>query len=482
MNRKPHDLPNYQRPELARLLPALKVLEDCYAGLYGKKEDYLLRNGQEPPWAYQNRVERATFNNKLKPIVDSCAGLLTAFTIAELPESLEAAQDDIDLSGASLSQFLQQCDRLSLRDGYCFVLVGWHGTNDGDRTAADDITNPQRPYLKCIPRQSVINWRHRQVEGLSVLTQVTIAMQSEQEQGEFGCASVTQYHVLSLAEGGVRHRAWEIDRKGEPVLASESMSDNQAIPLICYPCSEDAFNCDTPPLHKLAELNIKLFRKESILDEIEYRVNAPTVVRYWPDEVPQSPGAVVVGATSVIEVPNASRGSKVEILEIQGGGMAQLQASIDKLKNDIEAEGMNFLSGTNAVERTATEAFLSTAQIKAILDGYMSAKLSAVERIVALWCGWTGEEFVTEFSADANLLEQPLTAQDIQAWLGLYNSRVLSLQTLLEIVTSGLGDRIGHSIEEEIERIKDEFGVESQPPPTSIEDTSGFETVSDEEE
>jgi len=119
----PADLPSYCHPTLERLSPALTLLLDAYEGLYLRKADYLPKAQKEPQPAYDRRVERAVFNNKLRPMIDSNAGLLTAFDVSGMPPTLEASENDVDMQGANLKSFVYAANVLGLRDRACYILT-----------------------------------------------------------------------------------------------------------------------------------------------------------------------------------------------------------------------------------------------------------------------------------------------------------------------------------------------------------------------
>lgn len=458
---QPFDLPNYQHPDYEAMVEPLRVLRDVYGDLEGCKERYLLQKHKEPDRAYQQRVAAATFNNKLRPVVESNAGLLSAFELANTPPSVAAAIGNLDLQGSDYKAFFQEADTLSLRDGHCFVWVDYPKMDETIVTEADRQQAKRRPYLKLIERANLLNWSTHHEHGQVVIDHVTIAMSAKSREGRYGVKMVTRYHLLErvvkrfedgTARSLLQHTELELqDVNGsqQAVVIDSGLIDTPAIPIVCYPTSYKPFNCDNPPFLKLAKLCVKLFRKESNLDETEERVNAPTVYREWPTEVPDLPPQITFGPTWIIEIP---QGGKVGILEMTGTGMDRLAGSIEQLKADIDAEGLAFLAGSR-VQRTATEAFLDSAQIKASLSGYARDKASAIVRCFDFWCGYTGEKNTIEVQMDESLLEQPLDAGEVSALMGLWQGAAIDLQTLLELLKMGKQLPPGADIQVIIDRV-----------------------------
>lgn len=446
----PVDLPNYRHPDYSTTVEQLTVLQDVYNGLEKKKALYLPQEEKEPKRAYDNRVMRSTFNNRLRPTIDSNAGLLTNFELTDLPPTVEDSLTNIDGVGSNYKAFFYDADIASLRDGIVYILVDKPASATPILTEADRLTNTTLPYLKLIDRRNVINWRTHWEAGKLIVDMVVITMVETVADGAFGSKNVTVYHQMERKqtrdENGtpmarVQHTIWEIDDaaiaagiKQDPKLRSRTMLAIDEIPIVAYPNTSKPFNVDVPPFLKMARMNVKLFQKESALDEIERRVNCPTVFRKHPNqEIPQQLPPITFGASWVIEIP---QGGEVGVLEIQGQGIAALQASINKLKEDIDSESMAFLSGST-VERTATEAYLNSSQIQSTLQGMAREKSSAIERIFDMWCKYTGEENGTQITMDANLLNPPMDAQTIATMLQLWQANVLDKETLLELLKSG---------------------------------------------
>jgi hypothetical protein len=458
---EPKNLPNYQHPDYAAMAEPLKVLLDVYNNLEGEKQTYLIKESREPDQAFQQRVRRSTFSNKLRPIVESNAGLLTAFELNEAPATIDAAQSNIDQKGADTKAFFQEADTLALRDNYCYVMVDYPPNSGDIITEADRLQSNRRPYLVLIDRRNVLNWRTHFENGELIIDQATIQMQVEQPDGNFGVSTKTQYHQLIRAqtpEGWrVEHKIWEIKAgdNGEQiaVMTDRSLTTLEEIPLVCYPYTFKPFNSDIPPFLKAARLNIKLFRQESNLDEIQYRVNVPTVWRKHPTvEVPANLPPVTFGANWIIEIPHDG---DVGVLEISGSGIEALQHSIERLSEEIENEGLGFLAG-GRVQRTATEAFLSSSQVQASLSGMARHKQSAIERIFQIWCEYTGEESTLTAKMDANLLDFAIDGQEMGVLLQYWVQGVISHETLLELMVSGKQLPPGFDVRAEIKKVEAE--------------------------
>jgi hypothetical protein len=459
-------LPNYHDPALKKLQPALKLCFDVWNGLYGLKADYLPQASREPRAAYDDRVNRAVFNNKYRAQVESISGLLTAFDVEGYPASFEQAEADglyLDGNGSDWTSFLRQADELALRDGLVYVLTNNVQLSPEDaatRTAADRRTYPQ---WTLVDRRNVINWRGELRNGSMVLTQVTIVMHRDQTVGSYGSISEPYYHTFRLlpGDGGVSLTVARISDRGAVDIVDERTAPVQRIPLQAYPDVTNPFPHDgdlqLPYLLKAAELNIKLFRQESSLDTIQYRVNAPTVYRVSSMDFTQRP-PIIFGPNHVIELmrdsnTTAAGEDSVGVIEITGQGIAELRESCNETRRAIDEEGVGFIGG-GSVQRSATEAYLAATRASASLNGYARAKSQAVKALVADWCLFTGEDpSDVEVEMDQSVLEMPLDAQEMGALLGLWQAGAIDHQTLLELLRMGRQLPPGVDIEEIMQRV-----------------------------
>lgn len=474
-------LPSYQHPLYRAVKSALTITECVWSGLYGKKADHLPRSAQEPVPAWNRRVEASVFNNKFRGQIESISGLLTAFDIDDLPPSFNRAEEDglgLDGNGSDWKGFLRAADELALRDGLCFILTN-NVMLDPDaaamRTMADPPTHPQ---YTLIPRKRVLNWRHINRDGNQVLSQVTIQVDATVDDGEFGTKTRAAYHVYRLEQNGVSRTIFEVNDRGNVVIVQEpQLAEIDVIPLVTYPDITSPFPTPDdlllPYLLKTAELNLKLFRQESLLDTIQFRVNSPTVYRVsglpFEDRPP-----IIFGPNHVIELMRDTSGvsagiDSVGIVEISGAGIAALSEAIEKTKREIDEEGVGFLGG-GTIERSATEAYLSATRASATLNGFARAKEQAVMALVADWCRFTGEEVgEAGLEMDQSVLEQPLDASEMSTLSQMTLGGLIPRKLFLRLMR--LGKQIPPSITiEQIEEWLEEEQEEALPEAAELQD------------
>jgi hypothetical protein len=477
-------LPSYCHPLYNAAKPALDVTEAVWNGLYGKKADYLPRSPQEPVPAWNRRVESAVFNNKFRGQIESISGLLTAFDMEDLPPSFNLAEEDglgLDGNGSDWKGFLRTADELALRDGLVFILTN-NALLDPDaaemRTMADPPTHPQ---FTIIPRRRVLNWRHINRGGIMVLSQVTIMVDTVVDMDEFGATTRPFYHVYRLEESGVSRTIYEVNDRGNIILIQDpQLVEIDVIPLVTYPDITNPFPTTDglllPYLLKTAELNLKLFKQESLLDTIQFRVNSPTVYRISGMPFEDRP-PIIFGPNHVIELMRDTGGTttgqdQIGIVEIAGSGIAALAEAVEKTKREIDEEGVGFLGG-GTIKRSATEAYLSATRASASLNGFARAKEQAVMALVADWCRFTGEEIGdAALSMDQSVLEQPLDAAEMNTLFQITQGGLLDHQTFLELLRMGKQLPPSISIDEILQRVEEEK-EKALPQPAALQNSLG---------
>lgn len=458
------DQPSYKHPQYVENYGMLKLLHDVYHDLKTCKEEYLPKAQVEDDNDYDRRLERSVFNNKVKAIINQNAALLNAFTLEDMPPLLELASKNIDRQGNDIQSFFFEANKVAERDGCCYILSHRDPIEEG-RTRADDIENPNIPYWEMIERNSIINWRTRLVDGFVEIIQFTIERQQEIQDGRFGVGMETVYDHYFVNESNQVERIQFIEVDDQFIPKSAEVLDVPRMMLRVYYASDDPFPQDTPEFYKAAQLNIKLFRQESSLDSLQYRVNAPTYFRKL--RVPLAQRApLVVGENTVIELmagDGQNDGEEVGVVEIKGESMASHETSIQRTLDQISSEGIGFLMG-NTVTRTATEAFLSSSPVAGTLNNKASKMNTAIEGLLKDWSLLSGEDTSgVTFTRDQSVLEQPLDAQEMGQLRELWRDGGIDHQTLLELLKMGKQLPADVDVEEIVKRVKQEMAQKPQP-------------------
>lgn len=446
-----------------------------------KAKAYLPKYTKETDKQYLDRVCRATFDRKFRDGIQTTAGFLSDFILKDdTDESIKNSLDNIDNAGNSLKNLLKQADQKALRDEHCFILVDFPKTpvnNDGQPLINNRVEERQfnlKPYLVLIDTRQVINWEHsRYNNGIQYLKKIVIkeAMPENNDDFEKQNSEGCRYRVLYPG----KYEIWEKKGTEAPIIVEEGFTTSEEIPIIYYSLTDDAVDIDNndpfggePPLYDLAELNLKLYRKESEKDNIITKVNLPVFVireinptkRHPNDPLP----SVDIGPNSFLYNVEGS------VLEPSGAAISQAQEDINKLKNEIDKKVFSFQSGTYT-PATATEVNQMSSANKARLEGMAAAKESAVQKIFYFWNLWMGGNGKGgSIEINRKMLQSGIDTAQANLLLALRKDGELSRQAMFDLLKKGKMLPADFNIEAELKKINDDLSLDVQQKTASIHD------------
>jgi hypothetical protein len=436
-----------------------------------KAKAYLPQHSKENDIQYRDRVCRASFDRKFRDAISTISGFLSSFVIEDdTPEVIKSNLQNIDGSGTTLRNLLRQADQKALRDEHCFILVEFPKQPKDEHgypviiNAAIERKMALRPYLVLIDTRQVIDWEHDRYEnGIKYLKRVVIR--------EINSSGEYQYRILYPGY----YEIWEAN-DGDPVLIEKGQTSLSEIPLIYYSLTDDAVDIDNndlfggePPLYDLAELNLKLFRKESEKDTIMTKVNLPVFVINELNPVRrrenEMPPPVTVGPNTVLY------NVKAEVIEPSGGAIEQTQADINKLKLEIDKKVFTFQSGSYA-PATATEIDNITSANRSRLEVMAIAKEQAVHKIFTFWMQWIDASIkvVGGITIDRRMLQSAIESSQANLYLALREKGELSRYGLFQLLKKGKILPDDFDIDEEINNIKQDQSLDVQTKVASIHD------------
>ncbi len=473
------ELPSYEHHVLRDVKGDLERNRDCWSGLKGRMGHYLPKEPKEPDAAYKLRLGRASYVPFFRDAITSFAGVLSRFQLKNPPKTFEDSVDDIDRRGNDLTSFLQQADQLALRDGGCLITV--------DMPAGEVATNGQmllegrRPYLAMVERKDVLNWRVRHEGGREVLDWVVIREWAEVQEGLYGLKLKPRYRLIGVLDGQAFWRVLEISegRAGRPtvqVAVDENGVPQEGLyrgpagqpfpapPVVWYAAgAREGFGQGSVRLSGLAELTLEHLRCRSDHAELKHKTAMPVPVRKGalPGPGGQTP-PLVLGPNSVVDLDaNGSFG----FAEPTASSLSHLAADIIHIEELIRQQTLAFLYGDGG-SKTATQASLEAAQTEASLRSVATAKNSAVQALMLLWCGFSGERLPQDagLTMAAHIFDRPLAAQDVAQLSALQQNEQISTRSFLEQIIKGGVLTVVSSADVELERLQEEVPPVSELP------------------
>ena len=425
-------LPTWKHPILRGIENDLHVLGDCWNGLRGVESTYLPQETKEPDKAFKSRLNRATYVPTLRKAIESMSGILSQFTLQDIPRSLEEELEDIDQSGNNLTAFFSMADSLAMRDGGCAVMVEMPPEVVVE-SEAERISLGRQPYLVLIERSNILNWKTEMIAGQEQLTQATVIEWREVEDGQFGFSVEPFFRVLTPGFFQVWKINKQIGAQKKLVLVEEGITSISDVPLVWYSPQPQKWGQGMPPFRELGLLSLQHFRSRSDLSELLHRCALPVPVRKGALlSEGQTPPPLVIGPNSVVDVPQEGDFS---FAEPSGSSLAQQQEHLKHIEELMNNETLSFINGKEAV--TATQAKLQAGQVQSGLSLAGMQKASMFEQVQFLWCEYTEEEPTGSLEISAQALEAKLEPQQVAQVKALADGGYLTKQSALELLQRG---------------------------------------------
>ena len=460
------DLISYVRPELREISTHLERVNDCFSVFndndLGTRAKYLPQEPGEREIPYAQRLGRAIYPSFYRDAIRAFAGLLSNFQIHEMPASMESTEDNIDRRGSSLNKFLNTVDQMVLRDGGAAVLVEMPPEEqDPEQSFLEELENARNPWLVPIARENVINWRTEVVAGREVVMMAVIRTIEEREDPQNRFGTVLEPIYLLLTPGSWQKIRMVKQAQGGSVtwtmqVEGEGATSLPIVPLVWYGATGSGFGQGSMPLSGLADLSIQHFNLRSDLVELIHRLALPVPVRKGAMQLPDgSYPPMVLGPNSGMDLPETG---DFKFAELSGSSLQQHQQEVDHVEALMDRSSLAFLYGGGANGRTATEAVLQGSQVASQVRTLIENKQAMFAMILRLWTVYAAEDLNAEAGLDVNdnLIQRPLEAQEVQAYLNLFGGDLLSHQTTLEELQRGQALSQDIDIEEEIARVAEE--------------------------
>lgn len=419
------DNPAYECLAYAAQLADLIIASDCFAGqrtIHDKSTEYLPQHPAETGDNYALRLAQSNFWNAYKRTINGLVGMVfrkNPELADDIPASIVAATENIDLAGSHFDVFAKDVFRAALNDGHTYVLVEMPPALATDRaTAADEAT--RRPYWVHVRKSAVVNWTTETTsDGVLRLTQATIREEVTERTGRYAETSVCQYRVLTPG-------AWEVFREaddGNYELVDAGTTSLDFIPLVAIYSNRTGWFASTPPLLDIAYENLRHYRLQSDLDHIMHVANVPILYRIGDEH--DKP--LVIGPNTCVGLP---KDSEIGFIEHSGSAIGAAQTEITKSKENIATLGLLLLSGQPTAERTATESVLDYEAESSELAGMVRGAEDGFETCLMYHAAYLGLPTGGSVEMNADFARQSLDAQKITVYSDMVGKGQLSLETL----------------------------------------------------
>lgn len=428
-------------------------------------EKYLPRIGAQTDQEYAAYKKRASFFNASARTHDGLLGMQFRKAPAIiLPSGMTDWEDDIDLAGTSLSDFVQRVAADDLLVGRGGILAEYPRAELRERTADELTAEGLRPYLAYYPAESILDWRMGRVGNKTMLVFLKLHSVTEEPKDDdpWSRVGVEWIRVYRLTDAGVTVETY---RKGQANTTWELYTEPAFIIIAGNNAKEIPFSfaSDTQvkkaPLDDIVSMNLSHYRTNADYENSAHWASVPTPV--FIGELISSDGKPVneirLGSSSGI---NLSTGGDAKMLQAQ---MEEGLGSVLQRKEDYMAIlGARILAGEKRQVEAAETAAIHRAGENAVLATRANAVSRAIKRALEFMAQFANISGEISFAINTDYFPIPMTAQDLTAVVKAWQSGAFTETEMFETLQAGElirhdKDYLEHAAEaEEEKRRRDE--------------------------
>lgn len=384
-------------PAYVRYMDDIDLAQALHGGtrlmrLAGRK--YLPQEEGETNKSYQNRLSRSVLANYYKRTLEKLVGQVFAEDLEptnDLPDVVYELLSDIDLAGTNVSVFMRDAFYAAMHKGLCHIMVEYPQVEG--KTLADHRQAGARPYWTLIPPECVIGWRHKDIGGRKVLTQLRVLETVEVESGLYGVDTVRRlrlyepgrWKVFQLDEGASEWRDAVDPETGQRLEGTTSLPN---IPLVTLMLGDKTTEMTALPcLQGLAELNCRHWQSASDQQNILHYARMITFFGKQLDV--DEGGQVIFGANRLIHT--TSPDGDLRVVEHSGAGIEAGRADLKDLEQAMALFGLQLLL-PRVSGQTATQNAIEKGEADSALLAWTRKLASALGELLRHTCAWLGIE------------------------------------------------------------------------------------------
>lgn len=373
-------------------------------------QQYLPKWPAEEAESYADRLKTAVLFPAYQRTVNTLTGkpFSKPLTLGDdVPETLVAHAENIDLEGRNLHAFAADIMEGALGLGLALILVDYPQRPEGVRTLADEQALGLRPYCVRIHPLQMLGWKKRKVAGEWSLSQFRFMETVEVDDGQYGTIEIEQVRVLEPGR-------WETHRKnekGEWLLHQEGVTTLDYIPLAVAYGQRTGFMTAKPPLLEMAHLNVAHWQSASDQQTVLHVARVPILAAVGVDEK----FSLVVGSKSAVMLP---LDGDLKFVEHSGKAIEAGAADLKDLEERMRQAGAELLVIDNKL--TATQVSSENAVGMCALQRIGESVEDALDQAMQMLADWIGEPeggHVTLFKDYAAGSLSDATTQMIKDWV-----------------------------------------------------------------
>lgn len=421
--------------------------------VHSKGETYLPRLKDEEDDAYKLRLKMTPFFNATWRTLAGLRGMIFRKPpLTELPKVVVEASKNIDRSGTKLQGLVREVVEESLTVGRVGLLVDYPLTQPGT-TLADSQRLGLRAFITLYEAEHIYNWKYQVDNGSRVLVQVrlTECVTVDDPLDEFKSKEETRYRVLDLDKGAYRQRVYRLNERGEEVMVGEPVYPQMQgksisfIPFVGISVDELGMDVDAPPLIDLVTTNFHHYMQATSYERGCFFSGLPTL---FITGMETTDSEISIGGqfANCLGSPNA----RAEMVEVNSKFEA-LRTNLEDKKREMAVLGARMLEGQKVQTEAADTLARRQSGEESILSTMAQTVSEGVEQALTWLALWEGSTEPVSYQLNRDLMPASMTAPEITALMGAWQSGGISKETLFDNFKAGeiIADDADFETEEE---------------------------------
>ena len=393
-------------------------------------EVYLPKLSSQDKDQYASYVMRAMYVNAIKNTVQGLVGAVMRIDpVINAPDRILELSQDITGTGVSLNDFISNMLSEQLLMGRQGILI--------DRTE-------DRAYLSGYTTEQITNW----MDDTVVLKETYVAHDLNDY---YSMTYEVQYRELMIDEDGkylVRIwrevQGWDVWNEIYPTKVGQSLD---TIPFVALSGNELNLNPTQPPLMSLVDTNLSMYRTSADLEHGRHFTALPTPYVTGID----GDSELKIGSGSAWILPDSS--SKAGYLEFTGQGLQALEKAVDEKRNIMASLGASLLQTQKSGVESAEAVRLRQNSEASVLVGAVLSVQEGIAKALSIMAEWEGVSGDIEVSLNTDFSDSKISAEDLTALMGAWQSGAISHETFLHNMKKGEVIPDDVSVEDEKGRI-----------------------------
>jgi len=345
-------------------------------------------------------------------------------------DSLDYLNHDVDGNQTKLNVFVSSLIGELLLAGGFGCLVEWE----------------DKAVIKIYKRESVVN----------VGNSVVLSQNYYEQIDEYESEIKEELLELLLIDGAYTQRVWRKNKKDwyvhEVVTPTNRGEPLGSIPFIYSNVDGLGFADTDPILLDLTSLSLAQFRLSVDLRHGLHWTALPTWFAFGNFKDAEGNDKQISVGSGDFNV-SGDTDARVELIEFSGAGLGAIDTEMKGVISAMASAGAKLLSsdsgGVKAAETARIDASSETATLSTVANT-IDTSMSALLEIIA---DWSGVE-TPEFAVNRDFIDIKIDPQTLTAWLQVYLSGSISLETFLYQIEKGEGLQKGETAQDEVDRLE----------------------------